>query len=1531
MNSTNYFIIAQKLEIEILNKTNGLSNNTVLSVFQDSYELLWIGTEYGLNVYDGYEFKIFENDPENTESINSNVIWCVVEDTENNLWIATGAGVSKYLRNKNKFKNYDLGLGRSYYSSVKTYIDLKGNVWAAVEGEDIRKYNKLTDTWEKQKFVLTDSSKTYRNTGNTFEIIEDRNKKLWIASLRYGLMWFDEKENVFRQSDLMNKDEVSDFTTLENFMIDLYEDSSGVFWITTKNGVYKYNPLTNIIKTIKEYTINKFSSLNEYNSIITDQFGNVWITSNFHGLLKFDGITDNYERMKIAGQNYSSDGISDIVLTESLRDKSGVIWIGTLTKGLIKYNPNKKKFTHYVHDKNNQNSISNSKIYSLLESKVHPGIVYIGTQGGLNLFDIQTKTFSAIPFDVYNRDGSSIRSILEEKDGSLWLGTWGDGLLKMNPQRKIIKRFIPDSTDLNSISGKRIKALCKDSSGNLWIGTTKGGLNYLNIQTNNFKTINGDNTTYPQKIVDLIKNKISQNLDEVKITKVGDSQDLSTEFEIQKPEEYLIVTAGEADRGGYLMWDYGWIEDSNNKVIWNSNKVDSTYYIGGNIKNRVKIGILKLYPGKYLLKYKSDKGHSFDKWLITPPVEKDFWGIRIFKIENQSELDRIQKYLDFDVKKKLIINGSYIRAIHISKNNNIWISTHQYGLHKVNKTDNSIKTYLFDNGNKKPRTDIHIKDIYENNEEILWLATNYGLIEFDPVKETFTKFTDQDGLPAKTIVSILPGNNNELWLSTTNGISKMMRNKKERPTFINYGLDGVSFNSLAALKTINGKYFFGGDKGLYEFDSERPVSIPPKLFFSDLKISNISIFNLDEDSLTKTSLINLENLSLNHTQNDLSFEFAALHFSNPKKNKYAHILEGYEDGWIYDNRRIATYTNLDPGEYTFKFKGSNNEGVWNETGKSITIQINPPWWQTVWAVTIFLFVAIITIYGIRKYVLNRVQLQNKLVLEHIATEKLRELDQAKSRFFANISHEFRTPLTLILGQISSLLSNTFDSKVKRKLEIANRNAQRLLHLINQLLDLSKIESGNMNVKSVRSDIILFTKNIFYSFESLAEQKNITLNCKCEYNSIEINYEPEKLEKVFFNLLSNAFKFTPEDGNIEIAINYPPLSVIDSKIKKNRLVEITISDTGIGIPAENIPHLFDRFYQIDNSTTREHLGTGIGLALSKELVELHGGKIRVESKNREGSTFIIQLPFEEGGLINSKSLKIETELFKQANDNRVMINDSLLLNEKDISITKTRDNKKNSKEIILIVEDNVDVRNYITEQMMNNFQVLEAKNGQKGISLAKKRIPDLIITDVMMPKVDGYQLTTELKQDEKTSHIPIIMLTAKAALDNKIEGLEIGADDYLIKPFSAKELLVRVKNLIATRRQLRQKFSKATIIKPSDVTAISMDQQFLQKVLNVVEKHIEDELFNVDKLADEANMSVSQLNRKLSALIDQSAGRLIRSIRLQRAVDLLKKNSGTIAEICYQVGFNDQTSFTRAFKKQFGDSPSKYIMKLTRKG
>jgi two-component system, sensor histidine kinase ChiS len=511
----------------------------------------------------------------------------------------------------------------------------------------------------------------------------------------------------------------------------------------------------------------------------------------------------------------------------------------------------------------------------------------------------------------------------------------------------------------------------------------------------------------------------------------------------------------------------------------------------------------------------------------------------------------------------------------------------------------------------------------------------------------------------------------------------------------------------------------------------------------------------------------------------------------------------------------------------------------------------------------------------------------------------------KSQFFANISHEFRTPLTLILGQIESVMSSAIDTKEKGKLQVANRNARRLLTLINELLDLSKLESGSMELAATRQNIVSFLKSLFYSFESLAANKKIELDFESEADYIPVSFDPDKMEKVFYNLVSNAFKFTSQNGRITVSLG----------IEQNERVIIRVKDTGIGIPEDRINLIFDRFYQVDASITREHEGTGIGLALTKELVELHKGTIAASSKVNVGTEILISLPLDTNGSGKTETVESSAKdiLPDQAGSTPEAIEEFY---EPDVILSEG----KESLEMILVVEDNPDVRAYICEQLEENYRVTGAGNGEEGIKIAQDIIPDLIISDVMMPKMDGYQFSKAIRADEKTSHIPIIMLTARAGIDDKIDGLETGVDTYLTKPFNARELKANVKNLILQRLQLRKRFSKSTVIRPSDVSSVSADQVFLEKIVKTIETHFEDEQFSVESLAEHVNMSVSQLNRKLNALIDQPPGQLIRSLRLQRAADLLAQKAGSVSEICYQVGFNDNAYFSRAFKKQFGCSP-----------
>jgi signal transduction histidine kinase/DNA-binding response OmpR family regulator len=674
-------------------------------------------------------------------------------------------------------------------------------------------------------------------------------------------------------------------------------------------------------------------------------------------------------------------------------------------------------------------------------------------------------------------------------------------------------------------------------------------------------------------------------------------------------------------------------------------------------------------------------------------------------------------------------------------------------------------------------------------------------------------------------------------------------------------------------------------------------------------------------------------------------------------------MEGVDKDWIYSgNRRFANYTKLGPGEYVFKVRGSNNDGVWNEQGTSVRITINPPWWRTSWAYAIYALLIGTALYVVRRLERHRFQTLNELKMHRFEAEKLRELDEAKSRFFANISHEFRTPLTLILGPVEKMLARAAEKEAKQDLSMIQRNARRLLQLINQLLDLSKLETGRMKLQAKAEDVKSLLKALVLSFASLAERKKITLKYDEPDEAIIAYLDRDKFEKIVANLLSNAFKFTPEGGKISVQ-----LSVNSNQLSANRdwleLVTghwllITVKDTGIGMPADQLTHIFDRFYQVDNSHTREHApldgesqgkralidamyptgheGTGIGLALAKELVELHGGKILVESELLEGSVFTVLLPLgrahlrEEEIVESGDQLPVSSDQLPVISDQLPVISeqhrassieDQATSNEQLATDTPQRKTGKNP--FILLIDDNSDVRRYIRSHFDRDYHIIEAVDGAEGLQKASEKMPDLIISDVMMPKMDGIELCRQVKTDELTSHIPVILLTAKATGESKVEGLETGADDYITKPFDARELQVRAKNLIEQRRKLRERFRREMTLQPREVTVNSMDEQFLQRALDIVEKHLSDSEFGVETFSKQIGMSRQHLNRKLQALTTHSANDFIRIVRLKRAAQLLEKKSATVTEIAYEVGFNNPAYFAECFRKEFGRSPSQY--------
>jgi len=819
----------------------------------------------------------------------------------------------------------------------------------------------------------------------------------------------------------------------------------------------------------------------------------------------------------------------------------------------------------------------------------------------------------------------------------------------------------------------------------------------------------------------------------------------------------------------------------------------------------------------------------------------------------------------------------------------------------------------------------------EDSEGKMWLSGGGALHLLlipdngDLNKMVVNAFTTQDGKSEDNSVfnSDLITKNNRFYWGQGNSLSYIDLNKFKPPSNIPAlqitGIDleqtHIDFRKLSVNIKEGIECNIGPDKG---------INLNKVKFSGLLPKSNLPI-----------------DLQLPYFLNQLTLHYCAVDWDAPHKLHYQYKLEGSDRNWrnITDETSV-TYTNLKHGKYIFKVKAIGAGKLWSEEIE-YAFYINPPWWYTWWAYTLYSFIFLALLYSWRRYDLKRQRLKLDLETEQVQSEKLAELDKMKSRFFANISHEFRTPLTLILGPLQNIRSKINDIQIKKDMDIMDRNARRLQTLINQLLNLSKLESGKMKLRAHEENLVSLVRLFIQSFESYAAQRNIQLEFNSEKNEILAFVDREKIEKILNNLLSNAFKFTGEGGRIEVVITPlpAPLKGGDSVHSLTmgpaggkspleggfRGVEIKVSDTGSGIPHEKLPHIFERFYQADDSYSKDLEGSGIGLALTKELVDVHYGDIKVDSVIGKGTTFTIILPLGKSHLEQDEIVEVRKTVDSGTFPD---IPDSVVHEDEQKIPGKATDTElmDNSIPVILIVEDNADLRAYIRSFLDSDYQVIEAEDGQIGIDKATETVPDLIISDVMMPKMDGYQLCDKIKSDVRTSHIPVILLTARASLESKLEGLETGADDFITKPFDHQELIIRTKNLIEQRNKLKELFSKGS--KPEGYTQIpampGIEQKFLDKTSKTVENNMSDPEFSVENFAKEMAMSRVQLHRKLRALIGQAPSEFIRTLRLNKAAELLMQNKGNVSEIAYDVGFNNPTYFSSCFSKQFGLPPKEFL-------
>lgn len=1370
-------------------------------------------------------------------------------------------------------------------------------------------------------------------SGNSVRcIMQDSKGFMWIGT-NNGLNKYD--GNRFIQ---YKYDPDDTYSISNNWIMALYEDICGNIWIgTAGGGLNKFDPNLERFSRFLHEQDNSNSISSNYvgqDAILEDHNGHLWIGTT-KGLTQVISIKTGQNEVEYEFINYKHDSEgSDNVRRNGIwtlyKDERNDIWIGARDGSISKVDQNNKKLI---------NTIRSDDVYNFLNmgnDKFDPGpvrfifhdpfdqtnIMTICSSKNIYKYDLKENRF--VEYDKVLRDfcdNHSIENIWSyylSQDSLLWVGTQ-KGLLFMNRQNQSTRFYQNDLNNPYSINSNVIRSIYEDRQGTLWFGTYEGVSKYDQRKQNFiYYGIKLDNKN-------CLVRSIFEDLS-------GNGRILWLGTRLQGLLKYDKLTK-EITQFQHNIKDFisAIIQDADNlNILWISTYESGLY----KFDKQKKAFIGQYYPSKGIYP-KVDDVHNFAasnrvKSMI-PADEGCLWIATRYGLYHFNPITEVFTPYLKEPGNINSLSDNKTFTIYRSQYNGrsiLWIGSDGNGLSQFDLKSKLFTHYYHNPDDSTSLHDNIINSIFEDKSGTVWIGMNKGLNRFNKKNGTFTHILDNDKKLNTEIMNIFDDDNGYLWMNTHSGLYKYNPETENVRVFdIKGDLPISNLSQVSYHKNKNGEIYFGGSGGFIKFNPNHlnvNSHIPP-VVITDFQIFNESV-KPGKDAPLNKSITLCDKVVLSHGQSVFSIEFSALDYSNPAKNLYAYKMKGVDPDWVYTDasRRYATYTNLDHGEYIFKVKGSNSDDQWNEEGTSLTIIITPPWWRTTWAYIGYFLMFCVFLYSLRRYDLKRQRLKHELRHEQEHAERLQEIDRMKSRFFTNISHEFRSPLTLIKGPAKQIIDESNETNTRDKANLIHRNAERLNRLVTQLLDLSKIEAGETKLQTTRLNIVTILSEQLLSFATLAEKKNIYLKLIPAEEQVYCYLDRDKVEKIMNNILSNALKFTPEHGEILIMV-----------CKKNKFAEIIISDSGIGISKDRHTKIFDRFYQVDGSHTKEQEGTGIGLALTKELVELHRGSIAVESEEGEGTTFTIQFLL---GHAHLKPEEIYTEKVIQSDEQGVIltvetapVSDS---NEKtglhvDSYLTNIQTDEQEEKPLLLIVEDNLDVRTFIRGFLEKEYCVVEASDGQDGINKAFNHIPDLIVSDVMMPKMDGYQLCKQLKTDERTSHIPVILLTAKAASEDKIEGLETGADDYIKKPFDEQELKIRIKNLIEQRKKLREYFIKGGIFNPDDNKISSVDKKFLNKTVQVITEHISDPLFGVEAFARELAIGRTTLHKKIVALVGEPPSELIKRIRLSKANHLLKNKTGNISEIALEVGFNNPAYFSECFKKQFGVSPSQYLHSISR--
>ena len=1351
--------------IQITNE-QGLSNSAVNTIYKDSHGFVWFGTWDGLNRFDGKNLKTYYPDLFDRYTLSNNIIRKMFEDDFGNLWIVTENGINQY--------SYDMDHFLSWFNE----------------------FPELAIREESLKAIIGDEG------------------SILVSAYGLGIFRFDHFENKFAELDIVGieKNDIKRITNLFSYNSKLFilcEDSL----------------ITIDSKTFKKVESIHLSTLTQTHTISSSE-GNWFFENNkkaYLGLsIRNGGLLiinlDNHEF------NLLNSGNVDFRVTSVYASEiSGIIWVGT-DDGNI--------YTITSKDDFQPHSIIH-KIPRLADKKV------------------------------------KIWCILETSDNILWIGTDGEGVFRSVLKPKPFFQIGRGEPDKRQLNHQIVRSIFEDAEGNLWVGTRGNGLNYIPYAKGKTQYFNTSNGLSHDAVLSL-------QIDQGKYLWIGHDGMGIDVFDVETREFFHFP---KDLRGGEHL-EFG-----------------SVYAICIDAFGQVWIGT----SGYGVLGLKLTKNPS------------GFTLQDHIHIKGETPDDPLR--------------SNVVYAIVEEKPNILWLGTRGAGVYRVNTLTGSVENYALATPTRPGLNNNDILSLHICSENYLWVGSSGGLnrININYTPYNFTHYNTDDGLPNNTIHSILEDREGNIWISTNKGLSQLLRDEDK---FVNFNsADGLQSNEYtdgaAWYGKKTGRMYFGGINGLDWFYPEniKISQIAPTLILTGFRLYNKHILPSDSTDIIKKNLNEVSEITLKHNQNFFSVDFTTLNFINPDKSVFEYKLENFNTDWIYaGNQREANFTNVPHGKYILKIRATNEDGIWSSDIKTLIIIIKPPFWRTWPAYFSYFIILFSVLFGIYQYQSKRIRDKQQRSLEKVKEEKEKEINRYKLHLFTNLTHEFGTPLTLIFASAASLLNpkkKPTESNILTK--TIYQNSRRMQRLVQELLEYRKIDTGREKLNESDVELISTLNNIVDVFSHFARENEVELSFQPEEDSLYCRLDTSKLDKIMLNLLSNAIKHTPTGGSVTISI----------KLVEQNIV-IQVIDTGTGIEPEIIPYIFDSYYQHSSQTgskTNPYKGIGIGLAYTKSLVELHGGSISVDSEPNKGSTFTVTIPFKQGKVkeITSKLTEhqatsgnllesVAEEFLRLQNQNRL-----------------DQQNKPNlwttpKKYKVLVAEDDQELANLLYRLLSEQYDVYLAQNGKQALDIIQNKRVDVVVSDIVMPEVDGLTLCKSLKNDLLTSHIPIILLTVRSEIENRIEGLEMGADSYIPKPFHPKHLFIRIEKLLKSRETaseyFKANFGTPTYILKKDYS--SRDMELLEKCIAFVEANYSNEKIDADRMASDLALSKAQLYRKIKALTGFTPHGLIKNFRLKKAREMISEGKHNISEIIYMTGFNNRTYFYRSYKETFGDTPGEIV-------